>query len=147
MEGLGIHIESQSDYSLEMWGYFDKFIFLMDPKNMAGLMAEILPQMMDAMPAGMKPMMKSMKYVPGGLNLMGSMMPLLFPILAPGVLGKVMPDMLAVVSARMGHMPDDMVALMPDLLPKTMGALLPNYVPLLVPHLTPLMIDYIRSEM
>jgi Fe-S oxidoreductase len=147
MEGLGIHIESQSDYSLEMWGYFDKFIFLMEPKNMAALMAKIFPQMMDAMPFGMKPMMKSMRYVPGGLNLMGSMMPLLFPMLAPGVLGKVMPDMLAAVSEWMGHMPDDMVALMPDLLPKTMSALLPNYVPLLVPHLTPLMIDYIRTEM
>jgi Fe-S oxidoreductase/FAD/FMN-containing dehydrogenase len=147
MEGLGIHIESQSDYSLEMWGYFDKFIFLMKPENMAGLMAELLPQMMDAMPVGMKPMMKSMRYVPGGMALMGKMMPLLFPMLAPGILDKVMPDMLTAVHRHMGPLPADMTAMMPDLLPKTMGALLPNYLPLLIPHLTPKMIDYIRTEL
>lgn len=147
MEGLGIHIESQSDYSLEMWGYFDKFIFLMEPKNMAALMAELLPQMMDAMPSGMKPMMKSMKYVPGGMTLMGKMMPALFPMLAPGILGKVMPDMLKAVDRHVGTLPADMTALMPDLLPKTMNALMPNYLPLLIPYLTPKMIDHIKNEM
>ena len=35
-----------------MWGYFDKFIDLMQPENMAQLMARIFPQMMDAMPFG-----------------------------------------------------------------------------------------------
>jgi hypothetical protein len=147
MEGLGYHIDDKTDASNEMWGYFEKFIWLMRPEYMAELMAEILPQMMDAMPFGMKPMMNSMKYVPGGLTLMGKMMPLLFPMLAPGILGKVMPDMLIAVSNHVGPLPADMEALMPDLLPKTMDALMPNYVPLLVPHLVPKMIDYIRTEM
>lgn len=147
MEGLGYHIDDKTDASNEMWGYFEKFIWLMRPEYMAELMAEILPQMMDAMPFGMKPMMNSMKYVPGGLTLMGKMMPLLFPMLAPGILGKVMPDMLIAVSNHVGPLPADMEALMPDLLPKTMDALMPNYVPLLVPHLVPKMIAYIRTEM
>ncbi|MDO8914537.1 MAG: FAD-binding and (Fe-S)-binding domain-containing protein [Coriobacteriia bacterium] len=147
MEGLGFHIDTQNDYSLEMWGYFEKFIDLMQPENMAALMAGLLPQMMDAMPVGMKPMMKSMKYVPGGLTLMGKMMPMLFPMLAPGILRKVMPDLLKAVDRHVGTIPDDMAELMPDLLPKTMDSLMPNYVPLLVPHLTPMMLDYIRTEM
>ena len=35
-----------------MWGFFDKFIILMQPANMAQLMTRIFPQMMDTMPAG-----------------------------------------------------------------------------------------------
>lgn len=147
MEGLGFHIDGQTEYSLEMWGYFEKFIDLMQPEKMAGLMGRLMPQMMDAMPVGMKPMMKAMKYVPGGLTMMGSMMPMLFPMLAPGILGKVMPDMLVEVDRYVGKIPDDMHEQMPTLLPETMGSLMPNYLPLLIPHLTPMMLDYIRTEM
>jgi Fe-S oxidoreductase len=146
-EARGYSIEDKTDYSNYMWGYFDVFIDLMQPENMADVMADIFPQMMDAMPVGMKPMMKSMKYVPGGLALMGKVMPLMFPYLAPGILGKVMPDMIDAVGARVGEMPPDMGALMPDLLPQTMESLMPNYLPELIPHLTPKMIDYIRTEM
>ena len=32
-------------------------------------------------------MMKSMKYVPGGLDTMEKMMPAMFPMMAPGILG------------------------------------------------------------
>jgi heterodisulfide reductase subunit B len=145
MEGLGIHIESQTAYSLEMWGYFDKLIFLMQPENMAKLMARIFPAMMDAMPLGMKPMMLAMRKVPGGLAMMSKMMPALFPLLAPGILGKVMPQLLEAVGEWVGPLPADMEEQMPDLLPKTMEALMPNYVPLLVPHMTPLMIECIRE--
>ena len=147
MEGLGFHIDSQNDYSLEMWGYFEKFIDLMQPENMAALMVGLLPQMMDAMPVGMKPLMKSMKYVPGGLALMGAMMPAIFPVLAPGILNRVMPDMLKAVDRHVGALPEDMAALMPDLLPKTMDSLMPNYLPLLIPYITPKMIAYIRTEL
>ncbi len=145
MEGLGIHIESKSDYSLEMWGYFDKFILLMQPENMAKLMSRIFPQMMNAMPLGMKPMMAAMRRVPGGLAMMEKMMPLMFPAMAPGILGKVMPDMLVAVSDWVGPLPADMEEQMPDLLPKTMEALMPNYLPLLIPHLVPMFIECIRD--
>ncbi|MDO8963078.1 MAG: FAD-binding and (Fe-S)-binding domain-containing protein [Coriobacteriia bacterium] len=146
-EAKGYTIPSSSDHSLYMWGYFDTFIDLMLPENMAGVMAEIFPQMMDAMPFGMKPMMGAMKHVPGGLVMMEKVLPLMFPAMAPGILSKVMPDMVEAVGRRVGDMPADMADLMPDLLPKTMDSLMPNYLPELIPHVTPLMIEYIRTEM
>ncbi len=110
-------------------------------------MAALLPQMMAAMPAGMVPMMKAARAVPGGLSLMEKMMPAMMPMLMPALMPKVMPAMLAEVSRRVGPLPEDMEALMPDLLPKTMDALMPNMLPLLVPHITPKMIAYIRTEL
>ena len=74
--------------------YKARIIDLLEPANMATFMTRIFPQMMDAMPVGMKPMMLSMKHVPGGLAMMEKMMPLMFPAMAPGILGKVMPDMI-----------------------------------------------------
>jgi len=142
----GYDIPETTEYSMYMWSYFEKFIILMDPENMATFMVRIFPQMMDAMPAGMKPMMLSMKHVPGGLAMMEKMMPLMFPSMAPGILGKVMPDMVREVGDLMGEMPADMAALMPDLLPKTMDSLMPTYLPQLIPHLTPKFIEYIRTS-
>lgn len=144
-KGLGFETEDKTDYSLEMWGYFEKFIVLMYPENMAKIMAAIFPQMFANMPVGIVPMMKAMKIIPGGLTLMAKMMPRMMPLLVPGLMPKVMPDMLAEVSRRVGPLPDDMEELMPDLLPKTMDALMPNMLPLLVPYVTPMMIEYIRT--
>ncbi len=146
-EGLGYKIEDRTEHSMYMWSFFERFIILMRPDEMAGLMSEIFPQMMDAMPFGMKPAMRAMRYVPGGLALLGAMMPLLFPLMAPSVLGKVMPDMISAVRRRVGEMPPDMEELVPDLLPATMESLMPTYLPQLIPHLTPRMVEYIRSEM
>jgi hypothetical protein len=87
-----------------------------------------------------------MKHVPGGLDMMQGMMPLMFPYLAPGILTQVMPDLIAAVKDYIGPMPDDMEALMPGLLPKTMDALMPTYLPQLIPHLTPKFIDYVRAS-
>jgi len=144
-QGLGFDIEDKTEYSLEMWGYFEKFIILMDPQNMSKLMAALFPQMFANMPPGMVPMMTAMKYIPGGMNLMSKMMPIMMPMLVPGIMPKVMPDMLAEVSRRVGHLPQDMEDLMPDLLPKTMDSLMPNMLPLMVPYITPMMIDYIKT--
>lgn len=147
MEGLGYHIEDKTDYSLEMWSYFEKFIVLMNPEVLADVMASLLKPMMENMPAGMVPMMKAMKHTPGGLNMMAKMMPTLMPKLVPEIMPKVMPEMLAEVSRRVGPLPDDMEQLMPDLLPKTLDALMPNMLPLIIPHITPRMIEYIKTEL
>lgn len=144
-QAAGYDIPETTEYSMYMWGYFEKFIILMQPENMATFMTRIFPQMLDAMPAGMKPMMLAMKPVPGGLAMMEKMMPLMFPAMAPGILGKVMPDMVAEVEDYIGEMPADMAELMPDLLPKTMDALMPTYLPELIPHLVPLWIDFLRE--
>jgi hypothetical protein len=144
-EAAGYEIPVSDEYSMYMWSYFEKFIILLQPENMAKFMTRIFPQMMEAMPAGMKPMMLSMKHVPGGLSMMEKMMPMMFPAMAPGILGKVMPDMVREVEDYIGEMPADMADLMPDLLPKTMDALMPTYLPELIPHLVPLFIDYLRE--
>jgi Fe-S oxidoreductase/FAD/FMN-containing dehydrogenase len=144
-EAMGYKIESKSEYSLYMWSFFDTFIALMQPPAMAQFMTRIFPQMLDNMPAGMKPMMLAMKHVPGGLAMMEKMMPLMFPAMAPGILGKVMPDMIREVEDVMGEMPADMAALMPDLLPKTMDSLMPTYLPQLIPYLVPLFINFLRD--
>ncbi len=143
----GYDIPESTDEALYMWSFFEQFIILMEPEHMAALMERIFPQMMDAMPPGMKPMMKSMKYVPGGLTMMKRMMPLMFPMLIDGIMEKVMPDMIEAVGDHIGEMPDDMEELMPDLLPETMESLMPTYLPELIPHVTPRMIEYIRTEM
>jgi hypothetical protein len=91
-------------------------------------------------------MMLSMKHVPGGLSMMEKVMPTMFPMMAPDILGKVMPDMIVAVEEFIGPMPDDMQALMPDLLPKTMESLMPTYLPQLIPHLVPSFIAYVRNE-
>jgi len=145
-EAAGYDIPESTEYSLYMWSFFEKFIILMAPENMAKFMVRIFPQMMDNMPAGMKPMMLSMKHVPGGLAMMEKMMPLMFPAMAPAILDKVMPDMIREVEDVMGEMPPDMAELMPDLLPKTMNSLMPTYLPQLIPHLVPLFIDHVRND-
>ena len=142
----GYDIPETTEYSMYMWGFFEKFIVLMQPENMAKFMVRIFPQMMDNMPAGMKPMMLAMKHVPGGLAMMEKMMPLMFPAMAPAILDKVMPDMIREVEDVMGEMPPDMAELMPDLLPKTMNSLMPTYLPQLIPFLVPLFIDYVRND-
>lgn len=145
-QAAGYDIPETTDQAMYYWGYFEKFIFLMEPEQMAKLMTRIFPQMMAAMPAGMAPMMRGMKHVPGGLAMMDKMMPLMFPAMAPGILGKVMPDMVKAVEDYIGVMPEDMAELMPDLLPKTMDSLMPTYLPELIPHLVPLWIDFLRDE-
>jgi Fe-S oxidoreductase/FAD/FMN-containing dehydrogenase len=144
-EAAGYTIPETTEFSLYMWSFFDKFIDLMQPENMATFMTRIFPQMLDNMPAGMKPMMLAMKHVPGGLAMMEKMMPLMFPAMAPAILGKVMPDMIREVEDVMGEMPADMAELMPDLLPKTMESLMPTYLPQLIPFLVPLFIDFLRT--
>jgi Fe-S oxidoreductase/FAD/FMN-containing dehydrogenase len=144
-EALGYEIEDKTEHTLYMWSFFDKFIDLLLPENMAEFMTRIFPQMLDAMPPGMKPMMLAMKHVPGGLAMMQKMMPLMFPYMAPSILGKVMPDMVEEVRDYIGTMPADMDELMPDLLPKTMDALMPTYLPQLIPYLTPRFIEFLRT--
>jgi Fe-S oxidoreductase len=147
MDALGIEHEDPTPYAMEMWGYFEKFIWLMKPESITDIMVTLLPDMMRAMPAGMVPMMKAARTIPGGLALMGKMMPSMMPRMMPAMMPKVMPAMLAEVSRRVGPLPEDMEALMPDLLPKTMDALLPNMLPLIIDDFVPKMLEYIEREL
>ncbi|MDO9556209.1 MAG: FAD-binding and (Fe-S)-binding domain-containing protein [Coriobacteriia bacterium] len=147
MDGLGIAHPDPTAYASEMWGYFEKFIWLMKPESMTDIMVTMLPEMMKAMPSGMVPMMKAARAIPGGLALMGKMMPGMMPGMMPAMMPKVMPAMLAEVSRRVGPLPEDMEVLMPDLLPQTMDALLPNMLPLIMDDFVPKMLGYIKNEL
>ncbi|MCL2339718.1 MAG: FAD-binding oxidoreductase [Actinomycetia bacterium] len=142
----GYDIPTTAAKTSYMWGMFDIFIRLMAPQQMAAFMQRIFPQMLAAMPLKMGPMMRGMAKLPFGPAMMRWMMPLMFPMMAPGILNKVMPDLIAEIEDYVGAMPPDMAALLPDLLPKTMNALMPTYIPQLVPHMVPSFIGFLRGE-
>jgi Fe-S oxidoreductase len=127
------------------WGVFDSFISLMTPQGFANLMGTMWPQLIDAMPFGMGPMMRVMGKIPGALNIMKPMFPVLFPILLPMMMPKVMPVMLERVAAQIA-MPDYMREQMPELMPKVMDSLMPHMIGDLVPLVTQPMIDYLRGR-
>jgi Fe-S oxidoreductase/FAD/FMN-containing dehydrogenase len=59
------------------WGVFDAFIGLMTPQGFANLMGTMWPELISAMPFGMGPMMRTMGKIPGALNLMKPIFPVL----------------------------------------------------------------------
>ncbi|ADI74686.1 FAD linked oxidase domain protein [Methanohalobium evestigatum Z-7303] len=142
---LGYDIPDSTQDTLDAWLTFDKMIELLQPQNMADMMEELMPEMMEAMPSYLKPMMKSVKYVPGMDALMKPMMPKMMPMLMPSIMPKVMPSMLKAVEKRV-PMPDYIKEQMPDLMPKAMENLMPNMLPQLIPYLTPKMIEYIKKN-
>jgi hypothetical protein len=127
------------------WGVFDKMITLMTPRGFAELMGTMWPELIAAMPFGMGPMMKLMGKIPGALNLMKPMFPILFPRLLPMMMPKVLPVMLKRIEARIA-MPDYMREQMPDLMPKVMDNLMPHMIGDLVPLVTQPMIDYLQGK-
>lgn len=143
-QSLGVDLPQYHEACLASWRVFDQMIVLMKPQNMAAVMEDVFPQMIDAMPAGMGSMMRAMAKVPGALEAMKPMMPKMFPLMMPMIMPKVMPDMVAAVDRRM-DIPDYMREQMPDLLPKTMEALMPNMLPLLMPYVVPALIAYLKS--
>jgi len=145
-----VEYRDPTEYGLKMWGTFEAMINLLKPENMADLMGELLPQLMDAMPGPMKPMMGMVTAMPAPLRdamlaVMKPIMPAMFPFLLPGMMPKVMPDMLAAVERRV-PMPEHMRELMPELLPMAMGNLLPKMLPEVIPLFMPKMITYLRTQ-
>lgn len=107
------------------WEVFEAMIALMTPQGFANLMSTMWPEMINAMPFGMGPMMRVMGKIPGALSLMKPMFPILFPRLLPMMMPKVMPTMLQRVADRV-PMPDYMLEQMPVLMPKVMDSLMPT---------------------
>jgi len=117
----------------------------MTPQGFANLMGTMWPQLIDAMPFGMGPMMRVMGKIPGALNLMKPMFPVLFPLLLPMMMPKVMPVMLDRVAAQIA-MPDYMREQMPELMLKVMDSLMPHMIGDRVPLVTQPMIDYLTGK-
>ena len=117
----------------------------MTPEGFAQLMGTMWPEMIDAMPFGMGGMMRAMGKVPGALNMMKPMFPVLFPRLLPMMMPKLMPVMLERVAASVPMMPDYMLEQMPELMPRVMDSLMPHMIGDVVPLVTDPMIAYLRN--
>lgn len=129
----------------KQWAVFEAMIALMTPQGFAELMGSMWPELIDAMPFKMGPMMRAMGKVPGALQLMKPMFPILFPRLLPMMMPKVMPTMLQRVGQRI-PMPDYMAEQMPELMPKVMDNLMPHMIGDVVPLVTGPMIKYLQGR-
>ena len=125
------------------WAVFEAMIALMTPEGFAELMRSMWPELINAMPFGLGTMMRWMGKVPGSLEMMKPIFPILFPRLLPKMVPKVMPVMLKRVQERI-PMPNYMAEQMPDLMPKVMDNLMPHMIGNVVPLVTQPMIDYLR---
>ena len=144
-KALGFDLPDPHPEVRAQWAVFEAMIDLMTPKGFAELMGTMWPQLIDAMPLGMGPMMRLMGKIPLTLEMMKPIFPVLFPILLPKMMPKVMPTMLARVADRV-PMPDYMREQMPDLMPQVMDNLMPHMIGEVVGLVTQPMIDYLRGR-
>ncbi|MEW6143007.1 MAG: FAD-binding and (Fe-S)-binding domain-containing protein [Chloroflexota bacterium] len=144
-QALGHDFPDPNPEVQRQWAVFEAMIALMTPQGFAKLMGTMWPELIDAMPFKMGPMMRAMGKVPGILNLMKPMFPVLFPRLLPMMMPRVMPTMLERVKAAI-PMPDYMAEQMPELMPKVMDNLMPHMIGDVVPLVTGPMISYLRGN-
>jgi len=142
---LGYDFPDPNPEVQKQWAVFEAMIALMTPQGFADLMGTMWPELIDAMPFGMGPMMRFMGRIPGALELMKPMFPILFPRLLPMMMPKVMPVMLERVAERI-PMPDYMREQMPELMPRVMDNLMPHMIGDVVPLVTQPMINYLRGR-
>jgi len=142
---LGYEFPDPKPEVQRQWAVFEAMIALMTPEGFAELMGSMWPELIDAMPFGMGKMMRAMGKIPGALNLMKPMFPILFPRLLPMMMPKVMPVMLQRVAERI-PMPDYMQEQMPELMPQVMDNLMPHMIGDVVPLVTQPMINYLRGK-
>ena len=143
-ETMGFTLPDPNPEVQKQWAVFEAMIALMTPEGFAELMGTMWPELIDAMPFRMGPMMRFMGKIPGALNLMKPLFPVLFPRLLPMMMPKVMPVMLERVAERI-PMPDYMLKQMPELMPKVMDNLMPHMIGDVVPLVTRPMIDYLQK--
>jgi hypothetical protein len=133
----------------EKWAVFEGMIRMMTPWGMADLMADMIPELIEAMPDMYRNMMGMVIKSPAVfkepmITMMSGMMPSLFPKLLPDMMPKVMPKMLEMVGKAI-PMPDYMAEQMPDIMPKTMEVLMPKMIAEIVPYFMPKMLAYLRT--
>jgi Fe-S oxidoreductase/FAD/FMN-containing dehydrogenase len=144
-EAFGLTFPDPNPEVKKQWAVFEAMIDLMTPQGFADLMGTMWPELINAMPFGMGPMMRVMGKIPGALTLMKPMFPILFPLLLPMMMPKVMPTMLSRVADKI-PMPDYMLEQMPVLMPKVMDNLMPHMIGDVVPLVTGPMIGYLRGK-
>lgn len=139
---LGYDFPDPNPEVQKQWAVFDGMIALMTPQGFADLTGSMWPELIDAMPFGMGAVMRAMGKIPGALELMKPVFPILFPRLLPMMMPKVMPLMLERVAERI-PMPDYMKEQMPEIMPGVMDNLMPHMIGDVVPLITQPVIDYL----
>jgi hypothetical protein len=134
---------------LSQWAMFEKFIMLMSPDGMVGVMDALTPNLLDAMPLGMGAMMRTIGHAPAVIRepmfkIMAPMMPMLFPILLPGMMPKVLPYMIRLVEQTI-DMPDYLRNQLPDLFPEVVDNVMPKMLPQITPKYVPILFDHLRN--
>ncbi len=142
---LGYELPDPNPEVQQQWAVFEAMIALMTPQGFAELMGSMWPELIDAMPFGMGPMMRAMGRVPGALDLMKPMFPVLFPRLLPLMMPKVMTTMLERIAERV-PMPDYMAEQMPAMMPGVMDNLMPHMIGDVVPLVTGPMVEYLQGK-
>ena len=142
---LGFEMPDPNPEVQKQWAVFEAMIALMTPQGFADLMGTMWPELIDAMPFGMGPMMRAMGKVPGALDLMKPMFPVLFPRLLPLMMPKVMSTMLERIADRV-PMPDYMAEQMPGMMPGIMDNLMPHMIGDVVPLVTGPMVEYLQGK-
>jgi heterodisulfide reductase subunit B len=142
---LGYEFPDPNPEVQAQWAVFEAMIAVMTPQGFADLMGSMWPELIDAMPYGMGPMMRAMGKVPGALNLMKPMFPILFPRLLPLMMPKVMDTMLERIGERV-PMPDYMAEQMPELMPGIMDNLMPHMISDVVPLVSDPMVAYLQGK-
>jgi Fe-S oxidoreductase/FAD/FMN-containing dehydrogenase len=143
-EALGYPMPDPNPEVRAQWAVFEAMIPVMTPAGFAAIMEEMFPELIDAMPLGMGPMMKFM----GRAKLakfMKPMFPFLFPRLLPGMMPKVMGRMLELVGERI-PMPDYLAEQMPEIMPRVMDNLMPHMLPDVIPLIAGPMIDHLEGR-
>jgi len=145
VEALGYELPDPNPEVKRQWAVFEAMIALMTPKGFASLMETMWPELVDAMPAHMGGMMRKAAKVPGALEAMKPMFPVLFPRLMPGMMPKLLPTMLERIGERI-PMPDYMAEQMPGMMPGVMDNLMPHMLPDVVPLISDSLIAYLKGE-
>jgi Fe-S oxidoreductase/FAD/FMN-containing dehydrogenase len=150
-EALGVKgLPDPNPEVLSQWAMFEQFIALMTPDGMVGVMDALTPQLLDAMPLGMGGMMRVIGHAPAALRepmfkLMTPMLPVLFPKLLPGMMRKVLPDMISLVEQRI-PMPDYLRNQLPDLFPEVVQNVMPKMLPEIAPKYVPVLFEHLRHS-
>ncbi|MFZ5639558.1 MAG: FAD-binding protein [Bacillota bacterium] len=150
-EALGYEAMNSTDFTLYMWGVFEKALEIMTVDGIVDMMSNMMPEIMAAMPGAMQPMMKGMEALPGpvqapALSAMEKMIPTLMPKLLPSMMPKLLPRVIELMEEAIPDMPDAMREKLPTLLPKVMDQIMPHMLPEVAPKLAPKMTEYMRSK-
>lgn len=151
VEALGYEYKDKTDFTLYMWGVFEKALEIMTVDGIVDMMSDMMPEIMAAMPSAMQPMIKGIEALPNpiqspALTMMEKMIPTLMPKLLPFMMPKLMPKILELMKQYIPDMPIQMEEKLPTLLPAVMAKIMPAMLPQVAPKLAPKMTEYMRTH-